>query len=645
MLEVPPGRHWRNATGTANAVPAFSAAWPKVNEHMNTNGLNSPPNRFSSRIHRRLCAASLTASLLFFTPGFGQSPSSASSIEQIWAEASAAQQHQQYVRAADLYRKILAIQPDFTEAQVNLGIMLHLAGKPQEAVACFDQVLLKHPDLLGPNIIAGLDDLKLDNPRAALPHLQRAVNLSPDNVEARVGLANSYLQLKQYGEALDQFTRATELNSRYADAWYGMAATYLSIEKETESDLHHSASPFRTVLLGESFLQQGQLDKGINLLSAVVAGPPAVPCVKSVLGFAYLQQSKPADAEQQFEMDWNTRSGEGCLLAKLGIAALGEKKGDTQGALREVSEAAAIDPAFVATNASFYLSSLTAGGGDSKIAQILAGQQRSPVVSDGPEVDAKTGHYSACASKLAPNTERLDLQHLRLLCFCSFSTGQDEAVMAASKQIPTDPEALYWRVQSAERLGLAAITRASELNPDSVSLHTLTGDLLQAKGDFPAAAGEYRKAIAIKPSFLAAHLGLARSLNSDHRTGEAEQEVRSVLDLSPNDAEGNYLMGEILVNRSELASALPFLQKALHAAPEELPYVHADLSSAYEDKGETTKAIAELKQALGVDMDGSLYYRLGRLYLKTGDRKSAQEALAMAERLKHATDAASQFVK
>jgi tetratricopeptide (TPR) repeat protein len=239
----------------------------------------------------------------------------------------------------------------------------------------------------------------------------------------------------------------------------------------------------------------------------------------------------------------------------------------------------------------------------------------------------------------------LDLQHLRLLCFCSFSTGQDEAVMAASKQIPTDPEALYWRVQSAERLGLAAITRASELNPDSVSLHTLTGDLLQAKGDFPAAAGEYRKAIAIKPSFLAAHLGLARSLNSDHRTGEAEQEVRSVLDLSPNDAEGNYLMGEILVNRSELASALPFLQKALHAAPEELPYVHADLSSAYEDKGETTKAIAELKQALGVDMDGSLYYRLGRLYLKTGDRKSAQEALAMAERLKHATDAASQFVK
>ena len=181
-----------------------------------------------------------------------QAPASMGSIEQMWAEATAAQQRQEYDRAADWYRKILAIQPNFTEAEVNLGIMLHLAGKPREAVGCFDQVLSKHPDLLGPNLIAGLDDLKLDNPQAALPHLQRAVRLSPENIEARVGLANSDLQLKQYAEALDQFTRATKLNTGNAEAWYGMGATYLSIEKETESNLHRSASPFRTVLLGES---------------------------------------------------------------------------------------------------------------------------------------------------------------------------------------------------------------------------------------------------------------------------------------------------------------------------------------------------------------------------------------------------------
>jgi tetratricopeptide (TPR) repeat protein len=612
------------------------------------NRLDPPPSQSLCRLLGRLRTAVLAVCLLSSIRA-EQAPASMGSIEQMWAEATAAQQSQQYDRAADLYRKILAIQPNFTEAEVNLGIMLHLAGKPQEAVACFDQVLSKHPDLLGPNLIAGLDDLKLDNPQAALPHLQRAVRLSPENIEARVGLANSYLQLKQYAEALDQFTRATKLNTGNAEAWYGMGATYLSIEKETESDLHRSASPFRTVLLGESYLQQGQLDKGIGMLSSVVTKSQTVPCARSILGFAYLQQARFADAEQQFDLDWNTRSGEGCLLGKLGIASLDEKKGDTQDALREVSEAAAIDPAFVATNASLYLSSLTAGGEDSKVAEIPAKQQPEPQVSDDPESDAKKGHYSACVSKLAQKREQLDAPHLRLLCFCSYSTGQDEVVMAASseilKQLPSDSEALYWRVQSTERLGLAAITRASVLSPDSVSLHALMGDLLQAKGDLTAAATEYRKAIAIKPSFLAAHLGLARTLNSDHKTDEAEQEVRSVLDLSPDDAEANYLMGEILVNRSALANALPFLLKALHAAPEELPYVHADLGKVYEDQGETAKAIAEMKQAVSVDEDGSFYYRLGRLYLKAGDRKSADEAFAMTTKLRNATDAASKFVK
>ncbi|MGD0158435.1 MAG: tetratricopeptide repeat protein, partial [Terracidiphilus sp.] len=165
------------------------------------NWLDPPLSQSACRLLRQLCTAILAVCLLSSIRA-EQAPTAMGSIEQMWAEASAAQQRQQYTRAADLYRKILAIRPNSTEAEVNLGIMLHLAGKPQEAVACFDQVLSKHPDLLGPNLIAGLDDLKLDNPQAALPHLQRAVRLSPENIEARVGLANSYLQLKQYAEAL-----------------------------------------------------------------------------------------------------------------------------------------------------------------------------------------------------------------------------------------------------------------------------------------------------------------------------------------------------------------------------------------------------------------------------------------------------------
>ncbi len=113
------------------------------------------------------------------------------------------------------------------------------------------------------------------------------------------------------------------------------------------------------------------------------------------------------------------------------------------------------------------------------------------------------------------------------------------------------------------------------------------------------------------------------------------------MNTSPKDPEANFLMGEILINRSEAARALPFLLNAQHAAPEELVYVHADLSMIYEESGDIARAIAELKQAVSADVDGSYHFRLGRLYQKTGDRAAANAALQIAEKLRRQTDASS----
>jgi tetratricopeptide (TPR) repeat protein len=584
--------------------------------------------------------------------GAAQPQSSAVSVDQLWGEAAAAQQAQQYGRAATLYRKILVTQPDLMEAEVNLGLMLHLSGDLQGAIASFQHVLVLHPDLFAPNFLAGIDYLKLDKPPLALPYLLKAAALKPDQAEARLGLANSYLQLRRYPEALEQFTRATELDSKNADAWSGIGATYLSMEKEIEAGIRHSSSPFRAVLLGQSYLQQGQPDKAAAVFTAAAASSQVVPCVHSYLGFAYLKESKFDDAVRQFQADWNSQSKTGCLLAKLGVVAMDARRADTDGALRELREAADIDPISVQRNDDLFLSDIVRAGAEARAREILDARQSGnlpPVPSESPVALMKKGDYSACSASLATSPRLLDAPNLRILSFCSYYIGRDDLVLTATgrilKTVPGDAEALYWRIQSAERLGLAALTTASGINPESASLHALSGDMLREKGDLAGAAYEYRKAIAVSPGFLAAHLGLARVLNSDHNTNEAEQELQYVLKANPDDPEANYLMGEIMVNRMSLADALAFLLKGIYVAQEERPYVHADLSRVYEDRGEVQKAIDEMKQALPLDVDGSYYFRLGRLYMKIGDRVDAAQALDQSAKLRHEADAASMFVK
>lgn len=563
-----------------------------------------------------------------------------SNVEELWREASGAQQAGQYSRAAALYKKILELQPDLIEAEVNLGLMDQLTGDSHAAISSFDRALTRDKSLYAPNLMAGLDYLKLDSPGAALPYLQRAVASRPQSAEALAGLANACLQLHRFSEAEEQFRKAVKLNDgRNADAWYGLGATYLSIEKEAEGALSHASSPFRDVLLSNTYLEQGLHEKAIETLKLVAAAPGSVPCVHTLLGIAYLRDAQFGNAAAQFENDWDRESASGCLLAKLGIAAVLAEQSNIDGAVSALREAVEIDPGVIKSNVELFWSSFTKAGLESRVSAMLS--QTGNSHSHGAQLPLAnrywtSGHYTSCSSALTPSIS-LTTRQLRLLSRCSYYIGSDELVLKSTEELlklaPADPEALYWRAQSAERLGLEALTTAKKTNPDSASLYALSGDMLRGKGDLSEAAREYRTAIGLKPDFVAAHLGLARVLDSDHDPAGAEKELDYVLKVNSDDPEANYLMGELLLNRGDSDGALPLLQKALHLNSDELPYVHSDLSRIYDERGDTKRAISELESALPADNDGSYHYRLGRLYLKAGDRKAADRAMQESERL------------
>ena len=120
---------------------------------------------------------------------------------------------------------------------------------------------------------------------------------------------------------------------------------------------------------------------------------------------------------------------------------------------------------------------------------------------------------------------------------------------------------------------------------------------------------------------------------ANRQTDEALSLAQAALNKHPDDPELNAVMGEILCARNEYAEAEPFLKKSLNTKPEFVSRVHALLGNVYAKTNRTQEAIAELKLALDNDKDGSLHYQIARLYMKVGDRASANQAFEVSQRI------------
>lgn len=421
------------------------------------------------------------------------------------------------------------------------------------------------------------------------------------------------------------------------------------MEKESEFLFRHATNGYRTALLAESELQQGRPGQAIKLLVSGSAAVFEVPCSHSLLGFAYLADDRKDAAAEQFASDWNDQSKTGCLEGKLGMAAISAGNREGAKALGQLTEAEAIDAPAVSADSDLFLPYFVQAQLEKSARGLIKSSAQVPP-SYTPEVSRdvllNSARYTACTRAPSSRAAKDSLQQNRLLAQCAFYAGQDDVVVQATDAIletaPGEPAALFWRIRSLGRLGLTSLSTGTEIYPESVSLHMMFADILRSQQKFSEAADEYRKATALNPDFIPAHVGLAQDLFSDNKPSDAEAELDKILKADPTDPQANYLMGEILLRRGEADRALPLLIDALKIAPGQRPDVHAALSKAYDEKGEAARAISELELALGVDEDGSYHYRLARLFDKVGNHAAAARSLAESRRLRAQSDSLGQ---
>ena len=123
-------------------------------------------------------------------------------------------------------REALAVDPEYPDAHLTLGLVLADEGRTEEALAELEAAVRLAPqDAHARHELAALLMEEGDH-RAAIGHLREVVRREPDAHEAHLDLGTCYAQKGFYAEAERAFLRAAELKPDDVVVRYDLAALY-----------------------------------------------------------------------------------------------------------------------------------------------------------------------------------------------------------------------------------------------------------------------------------------------------------------------------------------------------------------------------------------------------------------------------------
>ena len=561
-------------------------------------------------------------------------------FESLLAAARAAQARSDFRGAATSYRQAAAIHPDIAELWSNLGLMQHQSGDYSQATEAFRTALRLNQVLFVPNLFLGLDLMQLNRPREATAYLLAAEKLNPNDPQPALALGRAFHALREPEKSERWYRRALVLSPRNGEAWYGLGLAYFNLAEAAGAKLAGSfgGSAYHAELAAGVLAGQGRLTEAIHAYRDLLASKePPPPCSHSSYGFVLIRHGHAAEAQPEFQRDLAS-----CPAARVGMARLLFESGEREKGLTMLSELARQDQGAFGASLPFFWAGLDGQQLEALLAKL---RQSADAIARVVETAVQEGARSTPVlqpENPLPDLAGLTKDDLERRAGDAFFAGDLQTTALAGERLrqkyPNDPAGWYWAVRANQKLSVAALARAGEVEPDSPRIHALLGDVYRRRRMFDEAREEYSKVLAISPDSVAGLAGLAATDLADDKPEQAQVNARKALARSPDDSEINLQMGEILVALHEYADAEPYLQHSLHARPELLPRVHALLGQVLARTGRPKEALKELTQGLASDQDGSVYYQLARLYREAGDLKAAAAALEKSKQIQASHD-------
>jgi tetratricopeptide (TPR) repeat protein len=623
------------------------------------------------------CYRTFALIVTFLAACWGQLPAQAIAPDVTLSEtnrahffaAQEAQQRNDYAAAEREYRAVLAELPNFAEVHMNLGLVYQLQGRTPEAMAEFLRALKIKPTLAGANFFLGVDYCKSGNGAKAIPYLRAALRQEPNRPDIWSWLATAQEVSGNVQAEIKTLKHALSLQPRDADMLYLLGHAYEKLGKQEVGRLEKAApaSSWSEQLLAESYSSSTQWSFAVIRFQNALVLSPDRPGLHVRLGEVFLHAGRLERAAQEFEQELRISPNDLRAIVRRGEVKL--IQGETDAALEDWTRALLMDGPRAERVLGIYESRL----GESAIEQLpdslrLRIQSVAPQIRerhnaaanmtlaflsaqsggslpDNGEVAQSTkapspaqtcrerdvrkalnaGRYSSVSSCLLRVLTPSSSRDFRIaIAQALFELGEYEDALNALSGLSNQqsPPAFYWRARCFEQLATQAYLQLYQADPNSYRVHELAGDLEAAKGNDGKAIEEYRTAVAMKPSAPNLHYSLGHLLWKDLKTDEARKEFNAELQLNPRHAGALHDLGNTYLLEHQPEKALAYLNRVLAIEPGD-PGIHRDLGTAYAELRDYAEAEAEFKTAITEDEDGSVHYKLARVYQAQGKKESA----------------------
>jgi tetratricopeptide (TPR) repeat protein len=207
---------------------------------------------------------------------------------------------------------------------------------------------------------------------------------------------------------------------------------------------------------------------------------------------------------------------------------------------------------------------------------------------------------------------------------------------------PKNQEAWYQLGKVYMQLSENALLKLQEIDPNSVLVHEVSGEIMESMNNFDGAIIEFKKAVEMAPQQAGTHYKLGDAYWSISQWDAATKEFDAELANDPRSCMAHYKLGDIVLQQhGDPQAALDELNKSVAICPE-LADAREDRARAFLRMDKVQDALPDLTAAAHANpADPQVHFLLAQAYRSLGRADEAKTEMQLFSKLEESARAAT----